>query len=39
MDVKIGNIKSDVDKLDIDKLKNCSCWFKQTKYRSKQWCC
>ena len=25
------NLKSDVDKLDIDKLKQCTWWFKQFK--------
>ena len=25
------NLKSDVDKLDIDKLKKCTKWFKQFK--------
>ena len=50
----LANLKSEVDKLDIDKLKptglnnlktkvnkldTCSCWFKETKWGSKKWCC
>ena len=29
--INLANLKSDVDKIDIDKLKKCTKWFKQFK--------
>ena len=35
---KLASLKTEVDKLDIDKIINCSCWFKWNKWCDKKWC-
>ena len=35
----LANLKTKVDKLDLDKLNTCFSWFKETKWCSEKWCC